>query len=157
MGFVNNKQYSNKNINLTVHDLRTSPHIVQIMQKDKAATLVNSQIDLTNVIKTSLVEQYTKQGLTFNSQSINQLEISLVSAVINVEQTILKYTTKTQIELAVTMRNGEQILTKNFRQAGSSHGPLSPDLAVLARDFNQQLTTALSKLVNDAEIQNLVK
>lgn len=157
MGFVNQTKYNNKTINLAVQDLRTSAHIVQIMQKDKAAVLVNSQTDLAKVMKASLVEQYAKQGLTFNSQSSNQLEIKLVSAIINVDQTVLKYSTKTQIEFAVIMRNGEQILTKNFRQSGSSNGPLSPDLAVLGRDFNQQLTKALSKLVNDVEIQNLVK
>lgn len=157
MGLSSNIKYSNKTINLSVQDLRNSQHIVQILQKDKAAELINSQESLTGVIQTTLSKQLAKQGLMMNSSSSNQLDVNLVKAVITVNQTIFKYDTDTEITLSVQLANGEHTLTKNYRRTGKSNGPLSPDLAVLGRDFNQQLTKALNQLVNDPEIQALVK
>ena len=152
-----NHKYVNKQINITVQDLRTNAHIVQIIQKDKAAVLINSQALLSDIITTSLTEQYRKQGLTFNSQATNQLEISLTKSMINVDQTTFAYQTNTEITLTAKLANGAQTLTKNLKINGKSNGPLSPDLAVLGRDFNQQLAKIIEQLINDPELSNMVK
>ena len=157
MGLSSKINYANKLINLSVQDLRNSAHVVQILQKDKAAVLVNSQSELNEIIQTTLSRQFAMQGLMMNDGASNQFDVSIVKALITVNQTIFKYDTETEITLSVQLANGENTLTKNYRRTGKSNGPLSPDLAVLGRDFNQQLTKALNQIVNDPEIQALVK
>lgn len=151
------KKYYNKSINITVQDLRTSPHLVQIMSVTNAATLINSQSALNEIVLTTLNKEFIKQGLNISNNSENQLHVNIVNALIKVNQELVKYQTTTAIALEVKLDNGQQTLTKNFRIKGTSHGPLTPDLAVLSRDFNQQLSTVIAKVLNDSEIQQWIK
>ncbi|MGJ8694096.1 MAG: YajG family lipoprotein [Thalassotalea sp.] len=150
-------QYLNKNINLSVQDVRANSHFVQILSAGEAATLINGHSDLAAVVQAGLSTALAKQGLSTNSMSSNQLQVNIEKALINVNQSLLNYETDSEITLSAVLANGQETLTKNFRVKGQSNGPFSPDLAVLGRDFNQQLTKAMNQLINDPDIQRLVK
>lgn len=154
---LSGQSLSGKSLALTVEDFRANHHLVQILKEGKAATLINGQSQLTELIKTSLLKSFKQQGINLNSASQNQLKVTIQTALINVEQTLFNYTTKSNIELIAELNNGNGTITKNYRVNGSSKGPLKPDLAVLGRDFNQQLGKALTRLLTDPELLSEVK
>jgi len=147
----------NKSASFAISDLRTSDHIVQIFQEDKAAELVSSKTSLLQVMKSALTNSFSLQGLSIDAQSINTIDVVIKQAKINVQQSMLEYKANNVIEIMVTVNNGEKTLTQSFKTKGNNSGPLFADLAVLERDFNQQLSKLLEQIVSHSEIQQFLK
>ncbi|MFT5757144.1 MAG: putative lipoprotein [Alteromonadaceae bacterium] len=151
------KDYQGQSINLRLIDRRAATHIVQILKEKQAATLISSQQIITEIIDEALRPQLIKQGLTLTSQAENNFDVIIDTALISVQQDLLKYQASSVIVLIAKISNAEQTLTKTFTIKGSSNGPLSADNAVLARDFNQQLAKIISQLVNNNEIKEFIR
>lgn len=149
-------KYQSQDAQLAVTDLRVAKHIIQITQKDKAAQLMTSQEDLSVIIKQTLAPQLSTQGLILTDVSDNYIEIIIDNALISVEQTVMSYSATNEISLRVKVKNNEQTLTKTFNSRGNNTGPLGVDIAVLERDFNQQLSNALTRILEDQEIQQFI-
>lgn len=149
--------YQGKQANLIVNDLRVSKHVIQINKKNKAAELVNSQSALSNIIEKNLQPEYEKQGLLLNNISAQIIEVNILKALINVEQSLVKYTSSREIELQVTIKEKGNSISKKFSLKGQNNGPLKADLAVLGRDFNQGISKLLAQILNDTELQQAVK
>lgn len=147
----------NKLATLQVTDLRTSTHIVQIFQEDKAAKLISSQTELLNVLQASLAKSLTNNGIQMTPLAENSIEVAIKQAKINVHQSLMKYKVDNIIELLVTAKSHDKTLTKTFRTKGNNNGPLFADLAVLERDFNQQLSKLIMQVASDIELQQLIK
>jgi uncharacterized lipoprotein len=155
-------KYSNKPLNFIVVDNRIASHVVQILKVDKAAQLFSSQDHLQKTIHTTLSQAFKKQGLVLtdlatNQKDINKLTIYIDNALISVQQNTLKYKANNEIALRAVITNQSETLTKNFTTRGNSNGPLTADIAVLERDFNQQLGKLLTQILNNAELANAIK
>ncbi len=149
--------YQAKVTELTVTDLRPNQHIAQILRQGEAAELYSSQEHLANIVDRVLNQEFKKHGLMTHRMATNHLSVNIDQALISVTQETLKYQAKNNIVLTVKVSNNEQNLTKTFTIKGNSEGPLTPDLAVLERDFNQQLATLLTQILNDTEIQSFIR
>lgn len=149
--------YANNAVALDVVDERSSQHVVQIIKKDEAATLYPSQVALESIIDASLKTAYKAQKLNIVEQANKKISVSIVQALINVDQRLMNYDATNTIELMVTITNQEKTLNKRYKNKGTSEGALSADIAVLERDFNQQLGKLLAKVLNDKAIQEFIK
>jgi uncharacterized lipoprotein len=154
---ANTNIYLQKQAQLTINDLRRARHIAQILKKDKAAELYSAQQSLATIIETTLAAELGKQGLAINLVGANKIEVIIDAALISVQQELLKYQANNAITLRVIIKNAQQTLTKNFKINGSSEGPFNADIAVLERDFNQQLTKLLTQVLHDKEIQQFIR
>jgi len=150
-------KYHNKQANFKVTDLRTATHIIQILREGEPAQLMTSQKSLSDVINQTLKNEFEKQGLTINQTGLNHIDIIIDTALIKVKQETMSYEAKSNISLRVKVNNTQQTLTKTFNSQNSSSGPLNADIAVLERDFNQQLTNALINILNNIEITQFIK
>ena len=137
-------EYQNKEASITVTDIRRAQHVVQILRKDEAAEIYSSQQPLSNIIKQTLISEFKKQGLAINTQANNAIEVIIENSLISVQQEMMKYQVNNELMIHVKVNNGEQTLSNTFKVRGTSEGPLSADIAVLERDFNQQLTKLLT-------------
>ena len=81
------------------------------------------------------------------------IEIQIEKALITVQQELVKYKATSEITLRFIINNGDKTLTNTFRSTANSNGPFLSDIAVLERDFNQQLSNLLNQALNNAEIQ----
>jgi len=157
---TNKLQYIDKHINLNIIDMRTSNFIVQILRKDKAATLLSAQEQLNTIIEKSLFSQWKKQGITFSqsnsSYSGNTIKVSIRKALVSVHQEILRYKSHTEIVIDVTINSGNQTLTSTFKNKSNSEGPLQADIAELERDFNQNLGAVLKQILNSSDINHFI-
>jgi len=160
---TNTKQYSNKNIELNVIDMRTSNHIVQILRKDKAATLLSAQNSLESIIQENLSAQWKSQGILFfqneSNVSINGKEINITirKALVSVKQDLLRYKSDTEIIIDVSIKSGNEVLTSTFKNNANSEGPLQVDVAVLERDFNQSIGSVLQKILKSADLYQFIQ
>ncbi|WDE10918.1 YajG family lipoprotein [Thalassomonas haliotis] len=150
-------KYANKQAHIQVFDMRTGNHIVQISRPEKAAQLFSSQAPLKDIVAQSLNTQLSKQGMAISTVASNAIEVSIDQALIKVEQQLMQYQVKSEIVLTVKIDNGIGTLTNTFRNRGSSHGPLKADIAVLERDFNQQLALLLAQVIDNQEIQQFIR
>jgi uncharacterized lipoprotein len=150
-------EYQNKEASITVTDIRRAQHVVQILRKDEAAEIYSSQQPLSNIIKQTLISEFKKQGLAINAQANNAIEVIIENSLISVQQEMMKYQVNNELMIHVKVNNGEQTLSNTFKVRGTSEGPLSADIAVLERDFNQQLTKLLTQIINNVEIRNFIK
>jgi uncharacterized lipoprotein len=146
----------NKQAQLNVIDMRTANHIVQIMRKNKANTLVSAKEKFDNTVKNTLSKHWQQQGLTINNNAVNKIDISIEKAVISVNQTTLEYEVQTEILLKVIVNNGDKTLTISFKNRGNSEGPLKADIAVLERNFNQRLTKLLLQILTNKKINDFL-
>jgi uncharacterized lipoprotein len=153
----NQSNYQNKQASLTVTDMRTVQHVVQILRKDEAAEVYSSQQPLNQIIEQTLTAEFKKQGLEINAQAGNIIEIIIDNGLISVQQEMIKYKVNNELVIRVTVNNGAQTLSNTFKVRGTSEGPLKADIAVLERDFSQQLTQLLSQVITNSEIQRFIK
>lgn len=145
--------YSHSTINLSVVDLRNNKNIMQILQSDKAAKLINSTISIQQILTTKFTSIFGQQGLNIIDNSATKMGIFIDTALISVQQSLLKYQVKDKIQLRISITNQHATLNKTFHMHGKSNGPLTADSAVLERDFNQQLGQLIQQIVTDKEIQ----
>lgn len=151
--------YSQINTKLNTSDMRASTHIVQILRNDKAAELTNSATPMSIIVEKSLTDLFSQQGLAItNTDSTSKVDITVFidAALISVQQSLMKYQANNAIVLRLQIKNSDKILTKTFNIHGKSNGPFNADLAVLERDFNQQLSDLLQQIVGDTEIQSFI-
>ena len=156
-GTSNQQMYQNKQASITITDMRSAQHVVQIIRKDEAAEVYSSQAPLSKIIEKTLTAEFKKQGLGINTQANNAIEIIIDNALVSVQQEMMKYQVNNQLIIRVKVNNGAQTLSNTFKVRGTSEGPLSADIAVLERDFNQQLAQLLAQVINNAEIQHFIK
>lgn len=150
-------QYQNKQASIAVTDMRSAQHVVQILRKDEAAEIYSSQQPLNSIIKQTLTSEFKKQGLEVKDQASNTIEIIIENSLISVQQEMMKYQVNNELVIRVKVNNGKETLSNTFKVRGKSEGPLRADIAVLERDFNQQLSTLLSQIINNVEIKSFVK
>ncbi|GHE87060.1 hypothetical protein GCM10011501_15430 [Thalassotalea profundi] len=126
--------------------------MLQILKKDQAADVITSQSSLAEIIDNALTSAYKKSGTQVTPAGSNVLNLAINKALISVNQSMLKYNASNAIVLSISIDNGEKTLTKSYRSSGKSEGPLQADIAVLERDFNQQLSKLISNIVNDPQL-----
>lgn len=145
--------YNEKTVQFNVVDMRTSSPVVQILKVGKAATILSSQQLLEKIIADTLTRGWKKQQLFFAPLAAEKINIIITKAVIQVNQKTIRYTTQSEIILRVEITNAKQTLTTHFTIKGNSKGPLQADIAVLEREFNQQLSELLEKILASDDIK----
>jgi uncharacterized lipoprotein len=142
---------------LKVTDMRANSHIVAIHREGKAIELVPAHDHLDTILTPLLKQAFINNGLTINNNAINNIELFINTAEIDVYQALMKYHTTSQLTLTAKVTANEQTLTKTFKNKGNSEGVLAADLAVLERNLNQQISDTIAIIVNDSEIQQFLK
>lgn len=149
-------QLSGKEAQLNVVDMRTSPHIIQILEKDEAAIILSSEQRLEDIIQGLITKQWQQQGLAFANSANNQITMTIEKAIISVEQESVSYSTQSEIIIKVTIDNSKQTLTSSFKNRAHSEGALNADIAVLEREFNQHLSTLIKQVLISKDIKTFL-
>lgn len=154
---VSSSNYTDLQATLTVNDLRTQSHIIQILKTDDAAKLLSPANNIATTLNQSLSEQWKKQGLLIGGAGAIEITVFVDAALVSVQQETVKYKAQSDIRLRVQIRKGDKTLTNHFKSSGNSNGPLFADIAVLERDFNQQLGQVIEELMANQDMQTFIK
>ncbi len=153
---TNNNAYQQKQAQISFTDLRRANHVVQVLRTNEAAELYSPQEPLVSIINSALSAGFKANGLQLQPLAANQFEIIIDNALISVQQELVKYKAHNEIQIRVIAKNGQKTLTKTFKITGNSNGPFKADIAVLERDFNQQLTKLLTQITQNKELQQFI-
>ncbi|SES67708.1 YajG family lipoprotein [Thalassotalea agarivorans] len=156
MMYTPSKVYLNKEASLTVSDARASKNVLTINKKDQA-TYLGSQEALDTIVERELRIGLSKKGLTLNGGANNSINVEIKQADTVVEQTMTDYVAKNEFNFLVTVKSGEKTLTKTFKINGENNGVLNADVAVMERDYNQNLGKIIARILQSAEIQQAIK
>ena len=149
-------QLSGKEAQLSIIDMRTSTHIIQILEKDEAATILSSDQRLEDIIQGLLAKQWPQQGLSLANSANNKITVTIEKAIISVDQKSLSYSTQSEIIIKVSIDNTKQTLTSSFKNRAHSEGVLNADIAVLEREFNQHLSTLIKQILTSKDIKTFL-
>ncbi|NRA61010.1 MAG: hypothetical protein HRU25_08885 [Psychrobium sp.] len=156
---------STSSITLKVIDNRRAKHILEINRSGDPAQYVNSTGQGDIVLLDSLQQRFAEQGYVVSNNGANAITVIIDNMLITVAQQTFSYATKTQVTLTINVESKEQTsnnssnkkLSKTFRSAASSNGPLVADIAVLESDFNILLGKLLKNISQDQQIQQYIK
>lgn len=151
-----NTLYQGIPASFTVKDLRSSNHIIQILQADKAAKLLSPNRVFSDAVAETLRPYLNAQGLNLSGGNI-QIEVEIERAMVSVQQTMMKYDANSDIQVRVKVSKGDSVFTNVFNARGNSNGPLSADVAVLERDFNQLLGKLIADIANHPDMINFIR
>lgn len=146
-----------KQLQISVQDMRPARHVMQVLKKDQPAQLFSSQQALTDAIKSALNDGFQQAGAQITQVGGNAIDVTVNKALISVDQGLVEYKASNAIVLSISIDNGEQSLQKTYRIKGSSNGPLKADVAVLERDFNQQLGKLLNDIIGDPQVHQFLR
>ncbi|OUR81127.1 hypothetical protein A9Q75_08360 [Colwellia psychrerythraea] len=149
-------QLSGREAQLNVVDMRTSTHIIQILEKDEAAIILSSEQRLEDIIQAILTKQWQQQGLALSDSENNKMTVTIEKAVISVDQESVSYSTQSEIIIKVSIDNSKQTLTSRFKNRAHSEGALNADVAVLEREFNQHLSTLIKQILTSKDIKTFL-
>ena len=149
-------QLAYKKAQLTVIDMRTSPHIIQIIEKNKAALIFSSLEPIEDISQGLLRNQWQNQGLSFTPLAHNKMTVIIDKAIVSVDQRSLDYSAQIEIIITVNIDNGKQVLTNTFKNRGYNKGNLVADLKVLEQIFNQHLSTVLKEILTSNDINTFL-
>lgn len=148
--------FSNKNAEVNVIDMRTSRHIVQILREGEAATILSSEKSLEDIVQEILVTQWPTQGLEMNPLSKNKVTVNISKAIISVVQESVNYTAQSEIIIKISIDNGMQTLNNTFKTRAYSEGAFKADIAALEIEFNRHLSTVLKQVLVSKDIINFL-
>ncbi|WP_286265216.1 YajG family lipoprotein [Thalassotalea atypica] len=148
--------YHNQSVQLSITDLRRQHHVIQVLKKDQAAKLYSPANDLASILNQSLTTEWKNQGLAVNDFANITMNVYIDAALVSVQQETVKYQANSEIRLRIEINKAEKTLTNHFKSKGSSNGPLFADVAVLERDFNQQLGKVIAEILSNNDIQHFI-
>jgi len=139
-------------INIDVTDKRTRQAILQQDSNGKKNYL-SAQLPTVSFIKAGLTASFQQSNsLGINVVDNPQISVNIEKMAIKLEQSTLSYETKSLVILAVTINHGTKTLNKTFKRQGTSHGPLTADIAVLEQEFNQLLSQLFNDVTQDQQV-----
>ncbi len=149
--------YADISSQLSVIDQRSAPHTIKILKENEPTQTLNSQESLNALLQTALQSAYKKQGISINNNADIKIEFLIDTALITVEQTLVSYTAKHELTLTVKVNKGNETLKNTFRSTAQNSGALKADLATLEKDFSKQISTLLTRVLENQEIISFLK
>ncbi|WP_170940644.1 YajG family lipoprotein [Pseudoalteromonas sp. NBT06-2] len=143
------------NIDLLVRDNRETPTALRILQKGDV-TKVSSN-DLEYSLNIALSKAFKNGDININSSSQNKMILLIHQLEVIVKQQTLKYRSEGIIELEVKLNKGKRSFNKYYNGSQNSEGPLIFDKAKVEGRLNTLLEQMISRIVNDAELQEFLQ
>jgi uncharacterized lipoprotein len=140
---------ANGKIDLQVTDNRNYRHVLQLNNGGEKQNLISTSQQPNLLVNETFAQQLKQQGYQLSPTAKTRMTVEIEQMLITLNQHTLKYNTNNNIVLTVIVSADDKKMTKKFSTKGQSHGPLTADIAVLERIFNQQLGDLISKVTND--------
>lgn len=137
---------------LSSQDQRTAHYLIEIIEGNNAARLINESQSSRLIIEKALQQQWIKKGLAIQANGANSIDIQLIRLLVNVEQNSVTYNSNSQIVIAVKLQSEGKAFSKTFKSRFSKEGVLTADVKAVSERLNDQLSQLLYEILQDAEL-----
>lgn len=133
-------------------DLRVARHLIEIVDGDNVAELINGQRSLRSIIKDNLTQSWLANGLNIDKASDQQVNIQLIKSLATVTETTLSYDVKSQMIVKIQLKSKHKTFAKLFRSNHQWDAPFSTSTVRINEELNIQLSQLLNQIIQDQEL-----
>jgi len=133
-------------------DLRIERHLVQIVDGEKVAQLINEHQSVRLVIEKNLSQAWVNNGLKIADQSDYHIDIMIIKALATVTESAVSYEVKSQLALKVQLTYQGKKFVKLFRSNSQWEGPFNASISRITKELSVQLSDLLNQIVQDQEL-----
>ena len=133
-------------------DERVARHLIEIVDGDNVAQLINEQQSLRLLIEKSLTKAWTDNQLKIDHISDYKVDIKLVKALATVTENTASYDVSSQMMIKVALTHQGKSFIKLFRSNKQWDAAFSANVANITKRMNKQLSLLLTQIVEDQEL-----
>lgn len=135
-------------------DLRVARHLIEIVDGDNVAKLINEQQSLTKLIEDNLRQTWTANQLKTAKQSDYKLDIQLVEALTKVTEPTMSYEVSTDMKIKIKLQHNNKTFVKLFQSNHQWNAPFSTSISRVTEQLETQLSQLLNEIIQDKELND---
>jgi len=135
-------------------DLRVARHLIEIVDGDNVAQLINEQHSLRLLVEKSLTQAWINNKLKVNQSSEHRVNIKLVKALATVTESTLSYDVDSQMVIKVELSYQGKNFVKLFRSNKQWDAAFSTSAAGVTEQLNVQISQLLNQIIQDPELNS---
>lgn len=135
-------------------DLRIERHLVQIVDGEKVAQLINEHQSVRLLIEKNLSDTWLNNKLKIADQSDYKINIKLIKALATVEEKTVSYQVKSELILRIQVVHQGNIYVKSFKSNNQWEGPLTASIPRITKEMSAQFAELLNQIVQDEELND---
>jgi uncharacterized lipoprotein len=137
---------------ISSQDLRIARHLVQIVDGNKAAKLINEHQSLRLLIENNLSQAWMSNDLKINNISDYTIDIKLLKALATVTEAAVSYEVRSEMMIKVQLEHQGKKFVKLFSSNSQWEAPFSASIPRMTSELNTQLVELLNQIVQDQEL-----
>lgn len=130
-------------------DLRIARHLIEIVNGDNVAELINEQQSLRLIIEKNLTQAWLENGLNVDKISEQKLDIQLMKSLATVTEATLSYNVKSQMIVKIQLKSKDKTFVRLFRSNHQWEAPFSISTSSINDELNIQLSQLLNQIIQD--------
>ena len=155
---VGTYSFNNDNVwQIGSQDLRVERHLVQIVDGDKVAQLINEHQSVRLLIEKNLSEAWANNKLNIVNQSDYKIDIKLIKALATVEEAAVSYEVKSEMVIKIQVTHQGNIYVKLFKSNSQWEGPFTASISRITKELSVQLSELLNQIVQDQELNDKIE
>ena len=135
-------------------DLRVARHLIEIIDGDNVAQLINEQQSLRLLVENSLTQAWINNKLKVNKSSEHQANIKLIKALATVTESTLSYDVDSQMVIKIELNYQGKNFVKLFRSNKQWDAAFSTSAAGITEQLNVQISQLLNQIIQDPELNS---
>lgn len=133
-------------------DLRVARHLIEIVDGNNVAQLINEQQSLRLLVESNLTRAWVSNGLKVQKVSDYKVDIKLIKALATVTEATLSYDVASQMIIKIELSHQGNTFVKLFRSNKQWEAAFSTDAVDITKQLNAQLSLLLNQILEDQEL-----
>jgi len=139
---------------ISSQDERVARHVIEVVDGDNVAQLVNEQQSLRLLVQDSLTQAWVDNQLKVDQNSDYKLDIKLVKVLATVTEASVSYDVSSQMMIKVALTHNGKAFIKLFRSNKQWNSAFSTNISNITERLNKQLSFLLIQIVEDQELNS---
>lgn len=150
--------YGNEaSVSITSRDKRDNPEVIVYQLTEGASVRITNLNPPHILVSERMAIGLREQGIMVQSSSPTTLLLEIEELQATVTKPAYLYVTEAQSSIALTVKNQETGMTKNFSRQSTRKSVTRPEIAKLEELLNEQLSAIVNQTLRDPDIQKLLR
>ena len=133
-------------------DLRVARHLIEIVDGNNVAQLINEQHSLRLLIESNLTRAWVSNQLNTSQASDYKVNIKLIKALATVTEATFSYEVESQMIIKIELSQQGNTFVKLFRSNKQWEAAFSTNAGDINKELNMQLSQLLNQILEDQDI-----
>lgn len=135
-------------------DLRIARHLIEIVDGDNVAKIINEQQSLRLLVENNLTQAWVSNKLKVAADSEHNIEVQLIKSLATVTEGTASYEVKSQMIIKIQLAHQGKRFEKQFRSNNQWEAAFSTSISRITEELNTQLSQLLNQVIQDQELND---